>query len=367
MEANATTSDIRYWLALHRIPGIGSMTFRFLLEQVGSPREVFSQKRQSLIALGLNEKILDHIQGPDWNTVDHDLKWLEIPDNHLVTINNPAYPALLKEIPDPPPLLFIHGNISVLSLPQVAIVGSRNPTAMGKRHAHDFAYSLAGTGLAITSGLALGIDSAGHNGAMDCGGVTIAVTGNGLDRVYPAQHKSMAKQIAQNGALISEFPPGTPPSANNFPRRNRIISGLSLGVLVIEAARQSGSLITARLAMEQGREVFAVPGSIQNPLSRGCHALLREGAKLVETVQDVLEEINPVADNPPVFSEHQPCPDLEKGHKNLLDHIAYDPTPVDTLVELIGESPESIASMLLVLELNGYISSAAGGCYYRVK
>ena len=367
MQAVVSTSDSRYWLALHRIPGIGSVTFQSLLKTIGAPREIFRQNRQTLIALGLRENVLNHIQKPDWNTVDHDLLWLEKPDNHLITISDPLYPPALKEIPDPPPLFFVHGNISVLSQPQIAIVGSRNPSPMGIKHAHDFAYSLASSGLSITSGLALGIDGASHQGALDGDGITIAVAGNGLDRVYPARHKSLAIEISRDGALISEFPPGTPPSAHNFPRRNRIISGLSLGTLVIEAAVNSGSLITARMAMEQGREVFAVPGSIQNPLSRGCHSLLREGAKLVETVEDIFDEIKHVAGHSPTPLQHESDENLEKDHKKLLEYIAYDPTAVDTLVETTGESPEAIASMLLVLELKGFISSAAGGCYYRIK
>ena len=367
MQAAVSRSDSRYWLALHRIPGVGSVTFRSLLKKIGPPREIFRQNRQTLITLGLGDKVLKHIQNPDWNTVDNDLLWLEKSDNHLVTISDRLYPLALKEIPDPPPLLFVHGDVSILSQPQIAIVGSRNPTPMGIKHAHDFAYSLSYSGLSITSGLALGIDGASHRGALDGEGTTIAVTGNGLDRVYPARHKSLAMEIGRNGALISEFPPGTPPSANNFPRRNRIISGLSLGTLVIEAAINSGSLITARMAMEQGREVFAIPGSIQNPLSRGCHALLREGAKLVETVEDIFDEIKYIACNPPTLPPLESDEDLEKEHKKLLEYIAYDPTAIDTLVGTTGESPESIASMLLVLELKGFISSAAGGCYYRIK
>ncbi len=361
-------SDSRYWLALHRVPGVGSVTFQALLKKIGDPREIFRQNRKTLIAFGLGDRVLRHIQNPDWDKVDRDLLWLDKPGNHLVAICDPRYPTALKEISDPPPLLFVHGNVSALGQPQIAIVGSRNPTPMGMKHAHEFAYSLASSGLSITSGLALGIDGASHQGALAGGGETIAVTGNGLDRVYPARHKSLATTIGRNGALVSEFPPGTPPSANNFPRRNRIISGLSLGTLVIEAAVNSGSLITARMAMEQGREVFAVPGSIQNPLSRGCHALLRDGAKLVETVQDIFDEVEHIVcspPTPPILLELETG--LEKDHKNLLECIAYDSTAVDTLVEVTGESPEAIASMLLVLELKGFISSAAGGCYYRVK
>lgn len=360
-------SELRYWLALNRTPGVGAVTFRNLLEKVHTPREIFIQNRQGLLSLGLNDNTIKYLLDPDWHSVEEDLKWQEPPNRQVLTLNSTEYPLLLKEIPDPPPVLFVHGNPLFLSVPQIAIVGSRNPSSSGRKHANDFAYRLASVGLGITSGLALGIDKESHVGALNNNGITIAVAGNGLDVVYPARHRDLAHQIAEQGALISEFPPGTPPSANNFPRRNRIISGLCLGTLVVEAALNSGSLITAKYAMEQGREVFASPGSILNPLSRGCHKLIKEGAKLVEDVNDILEEINIMADVQSTPMTIETNPDLEKDHEKLLKNIAYDPTPVDTLVELTGESPASIASMLLVLELKGYISSEAGGCYYRIK
>ena len=220
----------------------------------------------------------------------------------------------------------------------------------------------------MTSGLALGIDAAAHLGALQDNGITIGVAGTGLDRIYPARHKKLAYSIIENGALVSEFPPGTAPKANHFPRRNRIISGLSLGTLVVEASVQSGSLITARYALEQGREIFAIPGSIHNPLARGCNALIREGAKLVETAEDILEELElqitaKLQKDAPLIKKVG----LEPDHENLLEYIDYAPTSVDTLVETTGDSAESISSMLLVLELEGYVASAAGGCYYRLK
>jgi len=214
---------------------------------------------------------------------------------HILTLHDPAYPALLKEIADPPPLLFVRGDPAVLSRPQLGIVGSRNPTPGGRSLAEDFARSLSRCGLVVTSGMALGIDAAGHRGALRGGGTTLAVAGTGPDRIYPARHRDLARAIVEQGAIISEFAPGTPALPSNFPRRNRIISGLSLGVLVVEAACRSGSLITARLAAEQGREVFALPGSIHNPLARGCHHLIRQGAKLVEDIEDIVEELGPLA------------------------------------------------------------------------
>ncbi|MGH8458888.1 MAG: DNA-processing protein DprA, partial [Nevskiales bacterium] len=257
----------------------------------------------------------------------------------------------------------------------LAIVGSRNPTPAGLENAQAFAESLARAGLIITSGLALGIDGAAHRGALNGGGLTLAVCGTGLDRVYPARHRELAHNIAQHGALVSEFPPGTPALAGNFPRRNRLISGLSLGVLVVEAALQSGSLITARLAGAQGREVFAIPGSIHNPLARGCHRLLREGAKLVESAQDILEEIGPLLGNriPPIAGERGmrhtgssvDTEERDADYVRLLEAMGYEPARVDQLVERTGFAADAVASMLLILELQNEVALAPGGAYQR--
>ena len=294
--------------------------------------------------------------------------WLSKRSHHALRIDDPRYPTLLKEIAVPPPILFVNGDLSLLSEPQIAIVGSRNPSTQGEQSAFDFSASLASAGLCITSGLALGIDAASHKGSMDVNGKTIAVTGTGLDLVYPACHKTLAHEISARGAIVSEFVLGSAAKADHFPRRNRIISGLSLGTLVIEAATRSGSLTTARRALDEGREVFAIPGSIHNPLARGCNALIRQGAKLVETADDVLEELNVfTTGNRKPVTEQPGKPVLEKVHENILNFVAYSPTSIDTLVELTGESAESIASTLLVLELQGIVHSAAGGCYYRVK
>lgn len=285
------------WLTLRRLPGVGACTPRDLLEYFGSVENIFSASRGQLEkSLAVKREAIDAIlSGPDEAALKPDLDWLGEPHHYLLVWSDPDYPPLLREIPDPPVMLYVMGDRRVLSRPQLAIVGSRNPTPMGRENARAFAKSLAGAGLVITSGMALGIDGAAHRGALEAGGKTIAVAGTGLDRVYPSRHRDLAHDIVRHGALVSEFPLGTPPKPENFPVRNRLISGLSLGTLVVEAALQSGSLITARLATEQGREVFAIPGSIHSPQSRGCHALIRQGVKLVETAQDILEELGPLA------------------------------------------------------------------------
>lgn len=296
--AEASNPDtLAQWLTLQRLPGIGAGTPRDLLQYFGSVGNIFSASRGQLEkSHAVKRTAIDAIlSGPDEAVLKPELDWLGEPQHYLLVWPDLDYPPLLREIPDPPVMLYVMGNRRVLSRPQLAIVGSRHPTPMGGENARAFAKSLAGAGLVITSGLALGIDGAAHRGAVEAGGKTIAVVGTGLDRVYPPRHRDLAHDIIRHGALVSEFPLGTPPKPENFPARNRLISGLSLGTLVVEAALQSGSLITARLATEQGREVFAIPGSIHSPQSRGCHALIRQGAKLVETAQDILEELGPLA------------------------------------------------------------------------
>ncbi len=349
-----------------RVPGVGGQAICRLLEHL-EPSQVFAASRATLSGIGFSDSIINGLQNPDWQAVETDLLWLEQPENHVLTLADDNYPLQLREIANPPPVLFIKGRLDLLSLPQMAMVGSRNPSAVGIKTAVEFAETLASAGLVITSGMALGIDAASHQGALNVNGHTIAVAGTGLDRVYPACHKALATQIVVNGALVSEFPPGTTAKASHFPRRNRIISGLSMGLLVVEAAQQSGSLITARLALEQNREVFAIPGSIHNPLARGCNALIRQGAKLVETAQDIFEEL---ADFNQVHNIIRPeikqfVLDLEQ--QKLLNLIDYSPTTVDTLVQEIGWSVETVSSMLLVMELQGYIAAAAGGSYFRTK
>jgi DNA processing protein len=317
--------------------------------------------------LGLKSDTIHAIKNPDWSTVNCDLIWLQQEQNNLLTFNDPAYPPQLKEISDPPPVLFIRGDTGLLSYPQIAIVGSRNPSSLGVETAFSFAKSLSQYGFVITSGLALGIDAASHQGALSGPGHTIAVAGTGPDRLYPARNKELADKIVNSGAVVSEFPPGTPARADHFPRRNRIISGLCQGLLVVEAAKESGSLITARLALEQNREVFAIPGSIHNPLARGCNALIREGAKLVESCQDILEELSQYNQQDNKYSPTEAQSTLDLEQQTLLNLIMFSPTSIDTLVENSGETVEVISSMLLILELQGYIEANPGGCYTRLK
>jgi DNA processing protein len=374
----ADQRDLRYWLALHRAPQIGAQRFHKLLANYASPAEVFHARPEELRAAGIAPVSIDYLLQPDWTAVDRDLEWLSQPGNHVVHFQDAAYPALLKQIADPPALLFVRGDRDYLAQPQLAIVGSRNPTHTGQALAREFAAHLASFGLTITSGLATGIDGAAHQGAIEAGGATLAVTGTGLDRVYPARHRDLAHRVAENGALVTEFPPGTAPLAANFPRRNRLISGLSLGTLVVEAALRSGSLITARSALEQGREVFAIPGSIHNPLARGCHALIRDGAKLVETGDHILEELAsqitgllaPDGRRAAVAmpsGQPQQAGELSAEYRQLLEFMEHDAVSVDQLVERSGLTPEEVSSMLLVLELDGHLVSGAGGRYSRAR
>jgi DNA processing protein len=361
-------AELNCLLALLRAPRVGSRTFKALVDRLGSPGHVLAASSAALASLGLGKETVEWLKKPDWKKVENDLRWLDCEGHHCLDLQHRAYPQLLREIDDPPPLLFVRGGLDALACRQMAVVGSRNPTPVGESLALEFSRALAETGFAVTSGLALGIDAAAHQGAMDGGGPTLAVAGTGLDQVYPRRHQQLAESIVdRGGALVSEFPTLTPPQAANFPRRNRIISGLSLGVLVVEAALRSGSLITARMALEQGREVFALPGSVNNPLARGCNALIKQGAKLVETVDDILDEFA-LARLPPKATAQRQSPGGEPDGPchALLKYIAYAPTSVDTLVAATGNAPEAIASMLLLLELQGYVVSADGG-YSRIR
>ncbi len=370
----ATTDTLSSWLTLYHAPGVGAVTFNQLLEWCISPNELLQTGTEQLRKLGLKQASINALRHPNEEAIARDLEWHSKPGNRIMCSQDPDYPELLRQIPAPPPLLYVHGDTSILGEPQLAMVGSRNPSASGQRTATEFAQHLSAAGLIITSGLALGIDAASHQGALDTGSPTIAVMGTGLDRVYPARNRDLARQIAEQGALISEFPVGTPPLAENFPRRNRIISGLSLGTLVVEAALRSGSLISARNAGEQGREVFAIPGSIHNPLARGCHHLIRQGAKLVETAQDVIDELGILADtcNPPSRpGERDESPghtrELDAEYMQLLDNIGFDNTSIDNLVTRSGLTPAEVSSMLLLLEMSGYIASNPGGLYNRLR
>lgn len=378
----ATPEDeLACWLALLRAPGVGPATYRALLAQIGTPRQVLAMPLAELKQrIKLSQASLSYLCQPDWSAVETDLRWCAKPGNHILTFSDTRYPPLLREITDPPPLLFVTGDPAILQYPQLAMVGSRNPNQHGSQTAFEFAKYLSRRGLVITSGLALGIDAASHRGALNGSGLTIAVAGTGLDRVYPASHKALAHEIAVQGALISENVPGTLPKPSCFPRRNRIISGMSMGVLVVEAARQSGSLITARQAMEQGREVFAIPGSIHNPLARGCHALIRQGAKLVETGEDIVEELGPllgsVLANINSSAAHRDeetgtapanavaASSLPASHQQVLDIIGFEPTSIDLVIQHSKLTAEAVSSILVALELQGYIASQ-GGRYSR--
>ncbi len=367
--------DADYWLALQRAPGLGARSIVRLLEHFPQPREVFAAARDGRPDLGIGPEALAYLRSPDWAAIEADREWLSVPSHHLVTLTDPRYPPLLAETGDPPLLLFVHGRVELLAGPQLAIVGSRHPTPGGARSAFEFANYLAGAGLTITSGLAQGIDGASHRGALEGGGPTVAVVGTGLDRVYPARHRELAQRIVEHGALVSEYPLGTPPRAGHFPQRNRVIAGLSVGALVVEAASNSGSLITARLAAEAGREVFAIPGSIHNPLARGCHRLIRQGAKLVERAEDVLEELPWLPVGQGGARAAAPAPDglrpaegdLDADYRRLLDCMGYDPVSVDALVERSGLTAEAVSSMLLLLELRGCVSALSGGLYTQVS
>lgn len=319
--------------------------------------------------LELTTRTAEWLARPNHSLVDSDLRWLETSGVSLLPATSADYPSLLRESPDAPAVLYVQGNLRVLNEPQLSMVGSRNPTAGGRATAREFASFFARAGLTITSGLALGIDTACHEGALAGEGFTVAVLGCGLDQIYPPENQALAGRIAVGGALVSEFPPGTPPLRPHFPQRNRIIAALSLGTLVVEAARQSGSLITARLAGNAGRDVFAIPGSIHNPLVRGCHELIRTGAKLVECAEDVLSELKIslsaqlVATAP---GKPSGTPTLDKEYKILLDALAFEPASVDSLIERTGMNSESIASMLLILELDGHVAPHPGGRYSRM-
>ncbi|MBL6750396.1 MAG: DNA-protecting protein DprA [Nevskia sp.] len=368
--------DRRAWLALVRMAGLGAGGARRLLEVFGSPDLLLAAGRRAWRAAGCSEALGQQLEQPDWAGVERDLEWLAagapaIPRS-LVCLGDSAYPALLQSIAVPPLALFAMGDVELLRLPQLAVVGARSASAQGAENAQAFAAELSRRGLTITSGLASGIDAAAHRGALGAGGLTVAVCGNGLDRVYPARNRALAHGIAEKGLLVSEFPVGVPPLPEHFPRRNRIISGLSLGVLVVEAARESGSLITARLAAEQGREVFAIPGSIHNPMARGCHALLREGARLVETVDDILSELAPLlpalapaAGTKAAAAVEAPPPDPLQAR--VLEALGHETVALDQLVGRLGVPVAQLGAALVALELDGRVAAGPGDTFTRLQ
>lgn len=347
------------WLGLSLTPGLGGQTFRALLAAFGDPERIYATPLADLrrhVPAAVAQSIGN---GPDSERIAPAHQWLDQPGNQLVTLADGDYPPRLLEITDPPPVLYLKGRRELLTQPSLAIVGSRNATPQGTLNAAAFAEHLADAGLTIISGLASGIDTAAHQGGLRGKASTIAVTGTGLDIIYPARNKQLAHEIAENGAIISEFPLGTPSIAGNFPRRNRLISGMSLGCLVIEAALQSGSLITARLALEQGREVFAVPGSIHSPLARGCHALIKQGAKLAESARDILDELR----WPRVAVNHAVPPDNDDP---LWLAMGFEPVHLDALIARSGLTAQALSAMLLERELSGQIATLPGGLYQRI-
>lgn len=354
---------LRAWLALSLIRGLGGEGARSLLKVLGSPEAVFAASVTTLKSIVKPEVAAEIAKGIVDTGIEPALTWLEDSNNHIVTLADADYPQALLNIPDPPLLLYIKGRPDLLNRPALAVVGSRNATPQGLSNAEAFSRALSEAGLCVVSGLAHGVDAAAHRGALQGQGSSIAVVGTGLDRIYPAANRDLAHALAADGAIVSEFPLGTPPLAANFPRRNRIISGLGVGTLVVEASVQSGSLITARLALEQGRDVFAIPGSIHAPQSKGCHRLIKQGAKLVETAQDILEELGGLA-IPATASE--PVATAESGPP-LLDHLGFDPVDLDTLIARCGLTMAELSAMLLTLELEGRISALPGGLYQRIN
>jgi DNA processing protein len=367
------SDDSLAWTVLGRAPGIDADTLSTAIDALGSARAILrgsvADWDRARIPASTREYFASATAAPDVAT----RRWLDAEGHYIVPFTDPRYPKLLRSVADCPLILFVTGNIDALAEPQLAMVGSRNPSHQGRDTAFSFAEYLAERGLGITSGLAEGIDTSAHSGALAGQGITLGVMGTGIDLVYPQSNARLFAQIARSGALISEFPLGTPPRRGNFPQRNRVIAGLGLGTLVVEAAQRSGSLITARRAIDQGREVFAIPGSIHSPLSRGCHELIKAGAKLVDRADDILRELNFSAFFSNDFravkapAKHVMRPTgMDKDHKILLDAVGFDPVDLDALVVRTGFKPEAVSSMVLILELEGHVQAAPGGRYSRV-
>jgi DNA processing protein len=352
------------WLQLTLTPGIGAAALRGMLREFGLPQAVL-EKRRSELARFIEGPALESLDSPQVRAaVQRALAWAAEPGRAIVTLADETYPRALLEIADPPALLYAVGRVELLQRPAIAVVGSRNATAQGESNAESFARVLGDAGLTIVSGLALGIDAAAHRGGLTGAASTIAVLGTGIDVIYPRRNAALAEQIAARGLIVSEFALGTAPAAHNFPRRNRLISGLARGCLVVEAAVASGSLITARSAAEQGREVFAIPGSIHSPFSKGCHALIKSGAKLVESAEDVLTELNGFK---PSGYAATTASRADHGESVLLAHMGHDPVDVDFLCTRAGLSAEQVSSELLRLELDGRITALPGGLYQRLE
>ncbi|NOQ90172.1 MAG: DNA-protecting protein DprA [Gammaproteobacteria bacterium] len=373
-------NSLENWLTLLHIPGVGPTTFISLLNEFSSVEAALNASRKQLASLAIKTDIVDALIAQHdteiSSGVSADLEWCEQDDHHIITLFDEHYPEQLKELADAPPVLYVRGDPDFLLQPQLAMVGTRNPTAVGRNTAKEFAHHLSDVGVTITSGLASGIDGASHEGALAGLAGTVAVVAHGLDIVYPARHQKLAQRICEKGAVISEMPIGTQPQRGLFPRRNRLISAISLGTLVVEAALKSGSLITARLALEQNKEVFAIPGSIHNPMARGCHQLIRQGAKLVESADDILEDLPlstaknstyPEKSNKNIQEKPKdPHKILDPDHQKLLKCLAYEPASIDELVIRSHFNAAEVASMLLIMELEGIIV-CQDGRYTNVK
>ncbi len=367
-------SDLQGWLAIGRAGSCNGHAVLRALEAFGSVGGLFEAGDRELAGLGFSRAAVARIRRVDWDATRRERDALGGLGVSIVPIGTSRYPAQLATISSPPPLLYCRGDPGVLDCAQIAVVGSRAATRGGRERARALAGELAACGLVITSGLARGIDAAAHRGALDAGAPSVAVVATGPDRIYPRSNAGLARELLEAGAVVTERAPGTPPLPENFPRRNRLISGLSVGVLVVEASLRSGSLITARFAADEGREVFAVPGSVDSPLSRGCHALIRDGAKLVESVVDVVEEIVhlDVLPRPPVVP--QPAAADGSGgaggspgakEQNVLDAVGHDPVTLDQLVGHTGMTASRLASSLLALEIDGWIEALPGSRYVR--
>ena len=347
---------------------MGEARQRLLLSAFGLPEQVFASGVRALAGV-IGHDLATRLLAHDASTaIATHLAWAREPGNHIITLADHEYPRALLTIADPPVLLFARGRIELLQRDALAIVGARSATPQGLANAAAFAKCLSGAGLTVVSGLALGIDAAAHEGALHGDASTVAVIGTGPDRIYPARNEKLARRIAEQGLIISEFPLGTQARRHNFPRRNRLIAGLARGVLVVEAATDSGSLITARLAGEQGREVFAIPGSIHSPLARGCHRLIREGAKLVEAASDILEELQ-WESRPSTQREPEPADDeqLAPDQRRLLQALGHDPVDSDTLLQRSGLTAESLSAILLTMELEGRVARLPGGKFQRTQ
>jgi DNA processing protein len=362
------------WLTLLCAAAPADRRWLAALKSCGTAEALVAHSRRALHELDLPEDSVERLKSPDAAAVERSRAWLASGDRHLVMFGSERYPPLLAQLVDAPLALWVQGaNLSLLSGPQLAIVGSRNPTSGGRDNAQAFARYLAERGLTITSGLAIGIDGAGHRGALEEIGSTIAVLGGGLDSIYPRVHADLAAAIAQRGLLVSEYPPGVEPRKLHFPQRNRIIAGLALGTLVVEATRRSGSLITARLAADYGREVFAIPGSIHNPLARGCHLLIRGGAKLVEEAADIFVELAPQLKIDVATIERARSDESREAatidapeYRNVLELLGFEPRSITDLSEASGLTAAELSSMLLVLELEGFVEALPGGRYSRL-